>query len=188
MKALDLTNVQEAGNFRTLPAGGYIVKIENVEDVADKEYLKVSFDIDEGEFKGFYKDQYVNSTFENKKWAGNFFRSYKENALPFFKGFITAVQNSNKGYKWANDETTLKGKKVGIVLQEEEYIKTMGANAGQVGTRLMLQEVHSVDEIKKGNFTLKPKKTLSDADKPAQVVKQEEVATDYGVTDDDIQF
>ena len=51
MKSIDLTNVQEAGEFTRPAAGPYICGIVKVEDVADKEYLKVTYDIIEGEFK-----------------------------------------------------------------------------------------------------------------------------------------
>lgn len=43
------------------------------------------------------------------------------NTNPYFKGFITAVEESNPGYKWNWDEKTLKGKKIGIVFRMEEY-------------------------------------------------------------------
>ena len=54
-------------------------------------------------------------------WGGNFFRSYKESTIGFFKGFITAIEKSNPAYRWDWNEQGLKGKLIGIVLQEEEY-------------------------------------------------------------------
>lgn len=51
MKALNGYNEVKAstGEYARLPAGGYVCKITKVEDVAAKEYLRVSFDIYEGE-------------------------------------------------------------------------------------------------------------------------------------------
>ena len=40
MKKIDLTNVQEAGEFNRPGAGAYICTIVKVEDVSDKEYHK----------------------------------------------------------------------------------------------------------------------------------------------------
>ena len=47
MKQVNLENVQEAGSFEKLPAGGYICKYVNVEDIEKKEYLYMEFDIAE---------------------------------------------------------------------------------------------------------------------------------------------
>lgn len=91
MKNLNLENVQEAKDFTPVPPDGYICRITSVEDVPDKEYLRVEFDIAEGDFKGNYQTLYENKGF----WGGSFVRSYKEKALPFFKSFTTAIENSN---------------------------------------------------------------------------------------------
>ena len=40
------------------PAGGYVVRITNVEDVAGREYLNVVYDICEGDYAGFYSDDF----------------------------------------------------------------------------------------------------------------------------------
>ena len=41
MKAINLSEVQEAGTGLGLKAGGYVCTITNVEDVPSKEYLYV---------------------------------------------------------------------------------------------------------------------------------------------------
>ena len=93
MKSIDLTNVQEAGEFTRPAAGPYICGIVKVEDVADKEYLKVTYDIIEGEFKGYYKEMRANNP--DWAWAGAYVKSYKDSAKPMFKRFCTAVSRSN---------------------------------------------------------------------------------------------
>jgi len=155
MKNIDLTNVQEAADFENLTLGGYIAKITVAEDLEDKQYLRMEYDIAEGKFKGYYGDLFDRANF----WGGKMIRSYKEKALPFFKAFITSVENSNKGYKWNSDEQKLVGKLVGIVLAEEEYT----GNDGTVKTRLYVSSTRSVDEIKKGNFKIPDKKMLAPA-------------------------
>jgi hypothetical protein len=142
MRALDLANVEEAQEFKKVTPGGYICQITNVENVDEKEYLKVEYDIVIGEFKGYYQQ-----LFDSKKfWGGKFIKSYKEAALPFFKGFITSAEKSNDGFIWANDEKKLIGKLVGLILGEEEYVK----NDKTVGKRLYVNKVCSVETIKKG--------------------------------------
>lgn len=165
-------NIKENSGFEKLPVGGYIIKILNVQDVAEKEYLKVSFDIADGEYKGFFKKQYDNDTRTDKKWpnAGSFVRSYKATAESMFKGFVNAVENSNKGFKFNFDEKKLVGKQVGIVVGMEQYLN----QKGQVRERTYVSAVRSVDTIKKGDFKVPELKMLdatkatSSAPKPAE--------------------
>lgn len=154
--------IQESGSFKKLPVGGYVVKILNATDVPDKEYLRLSFDVAEGPNKGFFAEEYKNDTREDKKWpnAGTFVRSYKEKALPMMKGFTTAVEKSNKNYTWNFDESTLKGKLVGLVIGEEEFVNS----SGKMRTRTYVNAVRSVDIIREGKFEVPELKKLS-ADK-----------------------
>ena len=156
--------IQESGSFKKLPVGGYVVKILSAIDVPEKEYLRLSFDIAEGPNKGFFAEEYKNNTREDKKWpnAGTFVRSYKEKALPMMKGFTTAVEKSNKNYTWNFDESTLKGKLVGLVIGEEEYVNS----SGKMRTRTYVNAVRSVDVIREGKFEVPELKKLS-ADKVA---------------------
>lgn len=143
--------VQAAGDFLKLTEGGYIAEIKAVKDVPDKEYLNVLFDIAEGEFKGYYADLEKRANF----WGGTMIRSYKEKALGMFKAFTVAIDDSNgtnfteqveKGFK----EDALIGKRIGIVLGRERYDK----NNGDVGERLVVKSVKSVEDIKNGNFKI----------------------------------
>ena len=150
MKSLDMSNVQEAGSSRSLPAGGYVCKITKVEDVVDKEYLYIEYDVAEGEYKDYYKNLESTKGF----WGGKCYRSYKEAALPMFKRFCSAVTKSNTRYIFDGgsqnaDETTLKGKLFGVVLGEEEYIK----NNGDTGRRLYISYECDADKIRQRNYT-----------------------------------
>lgn len=146
MKKVDLTNVQEAGEFKRPGAGAYICGIVKAEDVADKEYLKITYDIIEGEFKGYYKEMRENNP--EWTWAGAYVKSYKSAALPMFKRFCTAVSRSNGNFVFDGntvnaDESTLKGKKIGLLLGEEEYY----GNNGEKKTRLYVVREFSIDKI-----------------------------------------
>lgn len=157
MKSVNLENVQEAGTSNSLKAGGYVCKLTNVEDVPEKEYLYIEFDIAEGEYKDYYKKLQESKNF----WGGSMYKSYKEKALPMLKRFCSAVTKSNPGYIFDagtqnSDETTLKGKLIGLVLFEEEYL----GNDGYVKTRLKVDYETDVEKIRKGDFKVKPKKEL----------------------------
>lgn len=142
----------EGGAFPRPEAGGYVVKIVHAEDVPDREYLKLEYDIAEGAFKGYYTDTMERAGF----WGATLYRSYKKGTEDFFKGFVRAVEESNPGYCWDWDERTLEGKLVGFVLGEEEYQK----NDGTIGTRLTVCQNMSCDSIRAGRFKTPAKKTI----------------------------
>lgn len=153
MKNVNWANVQEASDFPRPAPGGYIVRIVAVEDEEAKEYLRISFDFAEGDLKGYYKDLAAHAGF----WGGTFIRSYKEKALPFFKAFKTAVEESNPGFVFQNEPQTLVGKFVGVVLAEEEYV----AKTGQIKTRLYVDQTRSGQAIRAGDFAVPPLKKLA---------------------------
>ena len=146
MKSINMENVKEAGDFTRPEAGAYICTITNVEDLEAKEYLKVTYDIAEGEFKGYYSEMRENNP--DWPWAGAYVKSYKTSALPMFKRFCTAVSRSNGGYVFDggqvnSDEKTLIGKKIGLLFGEEEYY----GNDGEKKTRLYVNREFSIDKI-----------------------------------------
>lgn len=161
MKKLNLDNVQEFTRFKN-PVGGFICEIKTIEDVPDKEYLKVGYDIAEAitpeqeEFVGMYAKRKDERGFDYPTTIV----SYKEASLPFFKGFVTAIENSNDGYKWDNDETKFIGKRVGFVIGEEEYEGRDKSGAPKVKVRTYVAERHSVDAIKDGDFKVPEFKKL----------------------------
>lgn len=153
-------NVQaSSGEFARPTAGGYICKIIDVEDVpmnaqGKGDYLRVEYDIADGEFKGYYKEQF-------DRWGGNwnasFIRSYKEKALGMFKHFTNCIEQSNTGYEWDWNEKGLIGKFVGLVLGEEEYKNS----AGEIKTKLVVSQVKTVEDIKNSNFKIPVPKKLA---------------------------
>lgn len=159
MKSIDLSNVQEAEQFTRVKPGGYICTITSVEDIPEKEYLKIEYDIAYGNCKGYYRKLYNERGF----WGASTIKSYKDSALPFFKGFITAVEKSNAGYHWDSDESKLVGKNIGFVLCEEEY----QTKNGDVKTRLYVASVHSVEKIQANDFKVPELKKLKGTNRPA---------------------
>ena len=155
MKHIDMTNVQEAGEFERVPAGAYVCVIRNVEDFPNKEYLKVTYDIAAGKYAGYYDK--TRADHPDWAWTGAYVKSYKTKALPMFKRFCSAVSKSNGNFVFDGntinaDERTLIGKRIGLVFQDEEYY----GNDGEKKTRLIVNREFSVDKIA-SQKTPKPK-------------------------------
>lgn len=163
IEGYDLIN--EAGEFRRLPAGAYGVRITKIVDNPANEYLEVYCDItQEGEYKHYFK-QLVDAGLTDTSKS---FRSYKTNALPFFKAFITAVEKTNPGYHWDWDEQKLVGKAVVAVFGEEEYEDKDGNI--KVATRVV--EFRSIDALKEGRIKVPELKKLPPKEaKPADESK-----------------
>lgn len=186
MKHLDLDNVKE--DYDRPQAGGYVCKIKKVEDVPigsnaqrpeSGDYLKIDYDFAEGPFVDYYAGMCDHFGF----WGGTFIRSYKPKALGMFKGFIKALEESNDGFKWNDDEKALAGLKVGLVLGSEEY----RGNDGAVKTRLRVARVLPVEKIHEGEFEIPPLKKLEESNTSNAVVdttKQES----FEAVKDDVPF
>lgn len=174
-KINDWENIKETSDFKRLEPGAYICAIKVVEDVPEKEYLKVYFDIVKGDNKGYFQKLYDSDTRKDKKWpiAGTLIRSYKESALSMFKGFITAIEKSNKNYKWTFDEKSLVKKYIGLIIADEEYLN----QKGQKKVRNYVAFVRSLDAIEKGDFTIPALKEL-DESKIVGTQKKEEAFVD----------
>ena len=146
MKRINMDDIKEAGAFRRPEAGAYICIITDVEDIENKQYLKVSYDINEGEFKGYYTE--TRKEHPDWLWSGAYVKSYKQAALPMFKRFCSAVSRSNGNFVFdANkenaEEKTLIGKRIGLVFQEEEYY----GNDGSIRTRLIVAREFPIDKL-----------------------------------------
>lgn len=155
-KKIDWKKVEANRDFPGVAPGGYICGITAVNDVGDKEYFLIEYDIAQGDFKGYYRRLYEARGF----WGASFVKSYKEKALPFFKAFLDVIAASNSGFDadaYDNDPNGLKGKYIGLVLAEEEY----RARDGAVKTRLYVDKILPVSEIEKGNFTVPALKPLA---------------------------
>lgn len=159
-KPSDFDSAQAAGNIEVLPIGVYPCVIKKVEELTSsngKEFLKISFDISEGEYKDFYKKKYQNDTrpMEQKKWAGIwnvFILDYNGNTSRYFKGLITNAELSNTGFKFDfSKPELLKDKKIGIVFREEEF----EGMTGEILTSIKAFRACPYDKIEEQNI---PKK------------------------------
>ena len=170
---MDEYNAAEAstgGEFKRMTAGGYIVRIQAVRTKGfdygreidypeEKMYVKLIYDIDEGEFAGKFSDEYWAD--ESKDWGHQIFLSWKN--MNAFKGNIQAIEESNPGFDamaafTADKWTLFIGKTVGIVLGEEEYM----GNDGTVKTRFTFPRLKSVQDIRDGRFRVPQLKKLAE--------------------------
>lgn len=137
-------------DFKPLPIGAYECVIMGAgihkSEQSGKESFKVAIDIASGDYKDYFRKRFDNNTNMDKKWDNNAVRylAFEGDNASYFKGFITCVENSNKGYKWDWDETKLKGKKICGVFQYEEYEKQDGTKA----VKVRLNKFRSLDKIK----------------------------------------
>lgn len=163
----DWSNVKEQRDLVYPTPGGYVCKITAVEDVPDRKYLYVEFDIAEGDYKNNFTERYKN--YGNWPATGKAYLSYKSAEIMSynFDPFIAAVQNSNVGYSFnEEDETTLKGKWVGVILGEEEYVDKRD---NVIKTSLKARGFRSVSVIRDGRFRMPKIKELSE-EKKAEVL------------------
>ena len=152
MKKIENWNEIEAKgmeDFKALPIGAYECKIinavENHNEQSGKTTLKVMVDIASGEYKDYFKKRYDSNTAIDRKWDNNAtkFLAFEGENTSFFKGFITIVENSNVGYKWNWEESTLRDKKLVGVFQYEQYEKQDGTKA----LKVRLNKFRSLDKL-----------------------------------------
>ena len=154
------------GGVPQLPKGGYIAKILDCKEESKNghSWLAFSFDIAEGEHKGHFAEQYRANTNENKKWRGTYnafipdeASQYYDENLNKFKTMVANIEESNPGYHWDWDETKLKGKLIGVIFGEKEFL----TQNNDVVIVTECRGIRSVDCIKNGKFKMPALKTLS---------------------------
>ena len=67
-------NVKAYGDYEQLPKGAYILKILNAETGESQygQFVKISCDIIDGEYAGFFQRDFDNQQSEDKKWHCNY--------------------------------------------------------------------------------------------------------------------
>lgn len=180
----DWENVVPSNNRAPLQPGGYVIKIQGAVDDPHKEYLKIVYDIAEGDEAGRFSGEWGLNP--DNEYAHRFYRSYTEKAKGMFKQFTQAVEKSNPQYTWDWKEERLVGKRLGVVLAEEEYEN----NRGEVKTRLYVAGVYTADEIRKGDFKVPALKKLKNQSEFSKAVSGSSSAPEgfEPLTDDDIPF
>lgn len=192
-------NVRAYSDRKKLPVGAYVCRIKQAivrnTDLGDQ--LFVLFDIEDGEYAGFYDDDYKSNQRYEKKWKGviryylpkNDGSDLDEFAKSKLKGLISSVEKSNPGYTWNWDERTFAGKLLGIIYRNEEWEYN-----GKTGWTARPFRACSVDAINDGTFTIPDAKPLNN--KAAESSFQANsgydsalaTASDFSMLDDDSQL
>lgn len=184
---------------KILEAGGYICKIMNakVEEYSSCSILKVAIDIVDGDFKDHFKERFERDKKQNAnaKWKGVFDvfipkddgsekDSYtKQN----FKRFITSVEKSNKGFKWAWDESKLKNLFFGGIFGREQF----ETDKGELKFATKCRWCNSVETIKSGDFKIPDDKLIGGGKKTSNAVVNSSIDLEEFeeiLTDGDIPF
>lgn len=177
-----------------IPSGGYIGVIKKAEVKSFNgqngayEQLHISFDITEGEFKDYYANNYRNQQTEDKKWKGVFRYTiptddgseYDEGNKRKLKTALESIEESNNGYHWNWDENTLKGKAIGIILQNKEW--EFNGNSGWSAQPYCIT---TVEKIKSGKFKVPADKPLNN--KTSAPAKADNLDFEP-IDDDDLPF
>ena len=154
--------VAARGNFAGLPpVGAYVAEIKNVRFVeadGDKQRyntLEMMIDITEGDYTGRFTEVYNDQKekFGKATYKGIFkLRCPSENdgedadwVARRFGNNLWCVQDSNPGYEWDEDETKLKGKKVGINIRK--YLYTYN---GEDRETVEIGQLETIADVKAG--------------------------------------
>ena len=195
MKKLSNWNdVKAAGERVKLPAGGYEAKIINAKVVSYDgsngayERLEIAVDITAGEYKDYYKQDFDSNTRDDKKWRGvaRFYvptddgSEKDEYTKSVLKSVTDALEDSNKGYHWDWDETSLKGLKVGILVRDKEYEVD-----GKHGFSPEIFRFTDINRIKEGKFTVPKQKLLKGSSGTSAAASS---GDDSAASDDDYPF
>ena len=150
-KAYDEININE--EFEKISLGGHkgiIIKAEEyTSDFSGKTSLKVYVDTaSDDKQPEYFKKQYENDTRIDRKYPNGAIKyvpiGEEENQIKMLKSFITAYENSNNcKFDWNKEVGQLKGKKIGIIFGQEEYISQDGTT--KLATKL--REFRSIDKV-----------------------------------------
>ena len=170
----DYDKTQAFAEYERLPKGGYVltvlaVKLEKWQ--SGDEYLQISCDISEGEYTSFFAKQYKDDSREDKKWKCNYNLSIPKDdgserdgwTKRRFKTVMNAFEDSNPGYRWEWNESTLKGKKIGGLFNIRQWEKSDGS----IGETTNLAQLTTVENIQKNTYKLPKDKLIEQTDTTA---------------------
>lgn len=190
------TEAKEFGDYESLTLGGHELVITSAEeytsDISGNTSLRVCVDIaGNDEQAGFFKKQYDAQT-GDKRWpsGGVRYLSLKDEQLAYLKGTLTAIENSNPGYKFDinGNWSQLKGKKLAGVFGLEEFED----NEGKIKTTTKLVQFRSLDKLKDIKIPKVKKLDGSFVDYKEYMDKTKRVADEvFGgavTTNDDVPF
>ena len=174
---------ENAGEFKNIVPGGYVCIIRNVTDNTEKQRLELEFDICDGDLKGYAVDRLER--FGNWPYDCKMFKYYTEKAMPFFKGFVTALEQTNRGFTfdWKNPKCVI-DKGIGVIFGEEEYLSTKD---NEIKIRIRPQSVTTAGKVRSGDFKMPALKKYKGEVHQLQPLP-ESTYTPFTSSDDELPF
>ena len=158
-------DVQEFTERPKLALDAYVCRVKKavVQNNGYGDQLNILFDIAEGDYQGYYAEDFKANTNEDKKWKGvlrvwvpkDDGSEKDEWTKSSFKGVVSAFEKSNPGYQWNWDEATLVGKLIGILFRNEEWEYN-----NKTGWAVRPFKALSVDTVRGGEYTIPAEKPL----------------------------
>ena len=174
MKRYEGYNPVRQARRQTLPPGGYVAVIKKAEetDLGNGPLLLVSFDVAEGEHRGFFAEDYRNNHFENKKWRGVHYLNQPQGdgterdgwAVNAMNNFIAVLQESNPDFAWdwasveRGDYSQLRGKLLGVLFGMVQW-----EWEGKTGWNSKCRSLIPAQDVRAGDFETPADKPLSTA-------------------------
>ena len=166
--------VRAAGNTESLPVGGYVCEIKKAAEINNRNsagtHLEILFDVCEGDYRGFFEQDYRSQSREDKFWRGIINQNVPNESSEkytqqcgFFKRFTNTVESSNPGYHWDWREDGLKGKRIGVVFGARDK----RSQRGTVYEITEAREVIPVEDVRTGKYKIPEKKLLEGQAYPA---------------------
>lgn len=153
-------------SYTALPKAAYVIKIMGAKEEPNKNnpgsHLTIAFDIAEGEYTGFYDEQYKASSDENKKWPNDavFRLTVPSDGCQSFiwdnwNSFFADLEDSNNGYVFDGNPASLKGKLIGgkMHIEQSEF-------RGNVYDHTRLKWTCVADDVRNGKAGQLPKDKL----------------------------
>lgn len=161
-------DIKEVGEYEPIELGGHICIIKGARcetTKTNKKMLVLAFDFAQGDKQaGYFQNQFDMDKKKNPnaKWRGTFYQMYgtiEDLSTAYFKAMILKICESNPGYQWYWDETSLIGKQFGGVFGREEYINDKNEN--KFSTKcMMIREVNGIENALVPQDKLLPASTL----------------------------
>lgn len=188
-KGYNETKAYSNSEREQLPKGGYVCEIKKAEVINGQygEQLKVSLEIAEGDFKGFFERAWRNQEKEDKVWIGTYFLPVPNDDgserdswdKRKFKTFTEAVEESNPGYHWDWNEAGLKGKLFGGLFS----IRQKKGNNGAIYDNTICSGATSAQNVRDGKYRL-PKDKLVDGGVTQAAATDADGFINVGIDDD----
>ena len=151
---------ENAGDYRKLPAGGYVCRILRAElhQRFERTQLFLFLDIAEGDFAGYFKAQNRETWSNNALFSRYVYDDSSGKITPAIKSLLVCVEKSNHNFKLdlQNFNTdSLVGKLCGFSFGEREYFYK---DSLRLTTEVRFPV--AADKIRSGDFTIPPLKEL----------------------------